>query len=377
MKKGFYSVAFGLVILCVIMVSGITYYKLQESLKKGWKLTEANYDTSYTGGLGWSRGYGDWNVRKEGGRVEGMESGSSSTTPSGSGSGTSTTTPPSGSGSGTLTTTPLSGSGSGTLTTPVIQYIDASAGGNISSTEDDINDWLGNTDASGYWRSENWVAPGWSVLWKGEEEGGVDIDQVFHKSSLEGEYGDDSYPPFDEDTINRLGGGWKLDHIYPDEKKENSLIPPSGPPDDSYGKINGDLTFYAPGTFMYGADSYVPSYATSVLLSPMLGVNAPLKPLVGEGQGGSLASKSSVCSPGSGASTLEKESYCQKLSPMDAAGRECCVVLGGELPMAGNDQGPYNQTIYTNPVASGKKDYYIYLGKCYGNCPPSYKDLTY
>lgn len=128
---------------------------------------------------------------------------------------------------------------------------------------------------------------------------------------------------------------------------------------------------------MYGSDNYVPSYATSVLLSPMLGVNAPLKPLVGEGQGGSLVSKSSVCSPGSGASVLEKESYCQKLSSMEAAEKECCVVLGGEVPMAGNDQGPYNRAIYTNPVISGAKDYCIYLGKCYGNCPSSYTQLTY
>jgi hypothetical protein len=327
MKKGFYPVVFGLIILCVVMVSGITYYKLQESMKEGWKLPDTNYDTTYTGGLGWSRGYGDWNGRtiKEGRSVEGM----------------------------------VSGSEAGNSTTP-------------SSGEGNLNYKLGDTDISGTWKS-----PGWSVLWDGDEEGGNGIDQIFHKTSFEGEYDADTYPPFDIDTINRLGGGWKLDHIYPDEKGGNSLIPPSGPVDDSYGKINGDLTFYAPGTFTYGSDNYVPSYAASVLLSPMLGVNAPVKPLVGEGQGGSLVSKSSVCSPGSGASVLDKESYCQKLSPIDAAGRECCVVLGGELPMAGNDQGPYNQTIYTNPVVSGGKDYYIYMGKCYGNCPPSYTKLMY
>ena len=305
MKKGFYSVVIGLLLLCVIVVSGITYYKLQKRLtniKEGWTVKETGYDMKYTGGLGWGKGYGDWNGKKEEMKVE-----------------------------------------------------------------------MGNTVV----KTGTWEAPGWSVLWKGDEVGGTGIDQIFHETSLEGELGQDSYPPFDEDTINRLGGGWKLDHIYPDEDGGNSLIPPSGPPDDSYGKINGDLTFYAPGTFMYGSDNYVPSYAASVLLSPMLGVNAPLKPLVGEGQGGSLTSKSSVCSPGSGASVLEKESYCQKLSPMDAAGRECCVVLGGEIPMAGNDQGPYNRAIYTNPIVSGAKDYYLYLGKCYGNCPPSYTQLTY
>ena len=309
MKKGFFSVAIGLLLLCVVVVSGITYYKLQKRLtdiKEGLTLKEIGYDTKYTGGLGWGKGYGDWNGKTEEMNVEGM------------------------------------------------------------------NYTLGDTDISG-----TWEAPGWSVLWKGDEVGGTGVDQVFHETSLEGELGQDSYPPLDTDTINRLGGGWRLDHIYPDEDGGNSLIPPSGPVDDSYGKINGDLTFYAPGTFMYGSDNYVPSYAASVLLSPMIGVNAPLKPLVGEGQGGTLVSKSSVCSPGSGASVLEKESYCQKLSSMDAAERECCVVLGGDVPMAGNDQGPFNRAIYTNPVISGAKDYYIYLGKCYGNCPSSYTQLTY
>lgn len=309
MKKGFFSVAIGLLLLCVVVVSGITYYKLQKRLtdiKEGLTLKEIGYDTKYTGGLGWGKGYGDWNGKKEEMNVEGM------------------------------------------------------------------NYTLGDTDISG-----TWEAPGWSVLWKGDEVGGTGVDQVFHETSLEGELGQDSYPPLDTDTINRLGGGWKLDHIYPDEKGGNSLIPPSGPVDDSYGKINGDLTFYAPGTFMYGSDNYVPSYAASVLLSPMIGVNAPLKPLVGEGQGGTLVSKSSVCSPGSGASVLEKESYCQKLSSMEAAEKECCVVLGGDVPMAGNDQGPFNRAIYTNPVIFGAKDYYIYLGKCYGNCPSSYTQLTY
>jgi len=353
MKKGFYSVVFGLVILCVIMVSGITYYKLQENMKEGWKLPDTNYDTSYLGGLGWGRGYGDWNGKKKVERVEGMEGGS----------GTETSMIPSGVYWGTANIINASVGGNAKV----------ELGGNISLiTGGNLNYRMGNTDISGKWKS-----PGWSVLWDNDEVGGTGIDQIFHKTSFEGEYDADTYPPLDIDTINRLGGGWKLDHIYPDEKGGNSLIPPSGPVDDSYGKINGDLTFYAPGTFMYGSDNYVPSYASSVLLSPMLGVNAPVKALVGEGQGGSLVSKSSVCSPGSGASVLDKETYCQKLSPMDAAGRECCVVLGGELPMGGNDQGPYNQSIYTNPIVSGKKDYYIYMGKCYGNCPPSYTQLSY
>lgn len=46
--------------------------------------------------------------------------------------------------------------------------------------------------------------------------------------------------------------------------------------------------------------------------------------------------------------------------------------MGGVHTMAGNDQGPYNRTIYTNPMVSGATDYYVHLGKCYGNCPSTY-----
>ena len=219
----------------------------------------------------------------------------------------------------------------------------------------------------------SWTPPGWSVLWKGEEVGGVGVDQVFHKTSLEGELGENLDSPSAQETINRLGGGW----VWEDNISGNSIIPASGPPDDSYGKINGDLTFYAPGTYMYGADNYVPSYADSVLLSPMLGVNAPLRPIRGEGQGGGFvqgSTKVSVCSPDSGASVLDKEAYCQMLNASEASNRECCVALGGKYTMAGNEQGPYNRAIYTNPmIEKNSADYYIHLGKCYGNCPSSYQ----
>ena len=226
-------------------------------------------------------------------------------------------------------------------------------------------------------KSEYWKAPGWSVLFESEETGGTGIDQVFHKTSLEGELIDNLDTPTAEETNNRLGGGWTDSaNVFLNYENENSMIPPSGPMDDSYGKINGDLTFYAPGSFMYGADNYVPSYAESVLLSPMLGVNAPLKPIIGEGQGNQMETDDSPCSSFSGASVLDKESYCQKLNVKDAGDKNCCVVLGGKVSMAGNEQGPFNRAIYTNPLISSAKDYYFHKGKCYGNCPGTYSELA-
>lgn len=296
----------------------------KKGVKEGWASQSSGgiYDTNYIGGLGWSRGYGDW---------DGVELG-------------------------------LGLQGDGTIQgNNVVQGNIVVQGNNVVSE-----------DTSG-----GWTPPGWSVLFKGEEVGGVGIDQVFHATSLEGELIQNLDEPSASDTLNRLGGGWSRSN-KPLWDNGNTIIPPSGPPDDSYGKINGDLTFYAPGTYMYGADNYVPSYATSVLLSPMLGVNAPLRPIRGEGQGGGRINGmvDSVCSPDSGASVLDMEAYCQKLDAKDASNKECCVALGGSHAMAGNDQGPYNRAIYTNPILAGETDYYIHLGKCYGNCPSSYGKLT-
>jgi hypothetical protein len=328
MEKGFFSTMFLFLVLCSLVVSGITYYKVQRCMREGWS-TQSNgglYDTNYIGGLGWGKGYGDW------GGVE--------------------------------TDSGLGGNGN-------VQGSSLGGGNTVV---------LGNTTVSG-----NWTAPGWSVLFKGEDVGGVDIDQVFHKTSLEGELGENLDSPPAEETINRLGGGWSRSSkpLWKNngntETGGNSIIPPSGPPDDSYGKINGDLTFYAPGSFMYGADNYVPSYATSVLLSPMLGVNAPLRPVHGEGQGGGSgkgAMEISVCSPDSGASILDMEAYCQQLNASDAANKKCCISLGGKHSMAGNEQGPYNRSIYTNPIVAGSTNYYLHLGKCYGDCPSSQQIVT-
>ena len=322
--KDFYSIMVGFLFLSVIVVSGITYYKTQTQtqtqtqtgLKEGWTMKEIGYDTNFIGGLGWGNGLGDWEEYK----VD--------------------------------------------ITTPI-------------NSNENVGESMYDFDITKTGNIDMYEAPGWSVLFKGEEKGGTGIDQIFHNTSLEGELGNNSYKPTAEETNNRLGGGWSDSaNVFLNYEQGNSMIPPSGPMDDSYGKINGDLTFYAPGTFMYGADNYVPSYAESILLSPMLGVNAPLKPIVGEGQGNQMEMDISPCSSFSGASVLDKESYCQKLSVKDAGDKECCVVLGGKVPMAGNDQGPYNRAIYTNPLISSAKDYYFHLGKCYGNCPGSYSELS-
>ena len=64
---------------------------------------------------------------------------------------------------------------------------------------------------------------------------------------------------------------------------------------------------------------------------------------------------------------LVKESKCNALSNETCASTGCCVLLGGEKCVAGNEQGPLMETNYSNFLIKNR-DYYYYQGKCYGNC---------
>lgn len=239
-----------------------------------------------------------------------------------------------------------------------------------------FGDWIGKPDTP-----LPTTPKGWSVSWNGNQVGSVGFDQVFHKTSLEGEFTNKLDSPLPEDTINRLGGGWTtaLIHGKPTINIGGNMITSGGntlagnAQNDLNDQLNGDLTFYAPGTFLYGADNYIPSYSSSVLLSPMLGVNAPIKrsKTTAGATGDSTSQTTDICSPDSGYSVLDKEEYCRNLSTAEAANAACCILMGGKYPMAGHEQGPYNMSAYTDPTLQGATDYYIYMSKCYGNCPGS------
>ena len=58
---------------------------------------------------------------------------------------------------------------------------------------------------------------------------------------------------------------------------------------------------------------------------------------------------------------------CNKLSKDVCATTDCCILLGGEKCVQGNEIGPKNKTVYSDTTIKNK-DYYYYQGKCYGNC---------
>lgn len=62
------------------------------------------------------------------------------------------------------------------------------------------------------------------------------------------------------------------------------------------------------------------------------------------------------------------ESICNGLDNNVCSSTQCCVLLGGEKCVAGNERGPTNYSNYTDPIIL-HRDLYYYQGKCYGNCP--------
>lgn len=61
----------------------------------------------------------------------------------------------------------------------------------------------------------------------------------------------------------------------------------------------------------------------------------------------------------------ESEQTCRKLPLDTCANTDCCVVLGGEICVSGDEQGPYDLDSFHK---IRNRDYYYYKNKCYGNC---------
>ena len=59
---------------------------------------------------------------------------------------------------------------------------------------------------------------------------------------------------------------------------------------------------------------------------------------------------------------------CQELPGDVCASTNCCVLVGGQKCVQGNEHGPKDQSIYSDTTIKNRDAYY-YLGKCYGNCP--------
>jgi len=125
-------------------------------------------------------------------------------------------------------------------------------------------------------------------------------------------------------------------------------------------QIQGDITYYQPATFRFGAATYVPKYEDSVYLS-----RTSHMPTMAEYR--SAFKTVGFCEEHQH-SPIVIEEKCNALSAETCGSTSCCVLLGGSKCVSGNTKGPTMKQNYGD-VFIRNKDFYTHLGKCYGNCP--------
>ena len=124
--------------------------------------------------------------------------------------------------------------------------------------------------------------------------------------------------------------------------------------------IQGTTLYYEPGSYRFGASSYVPNYEDSVYLSKTTGIGSPMK----------IKDSASIAA---GFCKHYKdnpdklEEICRSTDPNKCGSTSCCVLLGGSQCVSGNENGPYMKANYSD-IFIRNKDFYYFQGKCYGNC---------
>lgn len=120
------------------------------------------------------------------------------------------------------------------------------------------------------------------------------------------------------------------------------------------------ILYYIPGAYKFGASNYVPNYEDSVYLSRTTR-ESQLAPVVN-----TASQLGGFCSQyATNTAALEEKCAAQDLNA--CASTSCCVLLGGQKCVAGNENGPKNPASYTD-YSLMNRDFYYYQGKCYGNC---------
>ena len=141
-------------------------------------------------------------------------------------------------------------------------------------------------------------------------------------------------------------------NIY--DENGNSIPYPSS-------SVQGNITYYTPGSYPFGTTNYVPNYEDSIYLSKLTGLSTVTPVFNTEKiQGG-------FCSYFEN-EPEKRETACGNLQTNECASTNCCVLLGGVKCVSGNRYGPQFKNNYGD-IFIRNKDYYYYEGKCFGNCP--------
>lgn len=163
---------------------------------------------------------------------------------------------------------------------------------------------------------------------------------------------DVTYHP-DATTILQNSSNLLSDTIISHDASGNQILIPKN--------IGGPSIYYEPGSFKFGASTYVPNYADSIFLSK----------ITGEANTGNFMDTTAIlggqCKYYKD-SPIKIEEVCNATRPDKCASMSCCVLLGGSKCVAGNESGPIMKSNFAD-IFVKNRDFYYYNGKCYGNCP--------
>jgi len=121
-----------------------------------------------------------------------------------------------------------------------------------------------------------------------------------------------------------------------------------------------DTTYYDEQKLAYNPGNFVPTYEDTVYFSKLTGLGYQF-PIYGtDSQWGGFCSFNK--------DFPEKiEEKCNKLDGDTCAATSCCVLIGGQKCVAGNQRGPYMKSHYNDTDILNRSKYF-YGGRCYGNC---------
>jgi hypothetical protein len=124
--------------------------------------------------------------------------------------------------------------------------------------------------------------------------------------------------------------------------------------------VQSDLFYAEPGK--YGRGNFVPNYTSAVQLSAstQLSTAQPYDP---------PADKKGFCSAYADLPDI-KNVMCKSMNSFACASTDCCVLIGGEKCVSGDEKGPANAVEYSDKNLKNR-DFYYYRSQCYGKCPPT------
>lgn len=179
--------------------------------------------------------------------------------------------------------------------------------------------------------------------------GNTNVNYRYNKDNLDITYHPDATSLLNNSTNYSL----LSDTITTHDASGNQILIPKD--------IEGPSIYYEPGSFKFGASTYVPSYTDSIYLSKT----------TGEANIGKYMDTASMlggqCEYYKD-SPIKLEEVCNATRPDKCASMSCCVLLGGSKCVAGNESGPTMKSNFAD-IFIKNRDFYYYNGKCYGNCP--------